>query len=139
MNWNEKYTSYQKLCQIKFVDLIEAKSFVFLRFYRISHILVKKLNFRFLIVFFQIEKKNMHIMKKCRISILSIFLEYIIFYNNVFSDRRQTDDKQADKVLIHLFLSLNIVFQFCSWINGLIIVLILTSLFCYFHFLIAFN
>ena len=44
-NWNEKYMFYQKLCQTKFVDLFEANNFVFLRFFRISHIIVKKLNF----------------------------------------------------------------------------------------------
>ena len=43
-NLNEKYTFYQKLCQTKFVDLIEVNNFEFLRFFRISHIIVKKLN-----------------------------------------------------------------------------------------------
>ena len=57
--------AYQKLCGTKFVDLFETNNFVFLRFFRISHIIVKKLNFRFSIVFFQIKKKNMHLMKKC--------------------------------------------------------------------------
>ena len=32
-------------CQTKFVDLIEANNFAFLRFFRISHILVKKNEF----------------------------------------------------------------------------------------------
>ena len=43
---------YQKLCQTKFVDLIETNNFVNLRFFRISYIIVKKLNFGFSIVFF---------------------------------------------------------------------------------------
>ena len=40
-NKNEKYTYYQKLCQKKFVDLIETKIFANLSFFRISHIIVK--------------------------------------------------------------------------------------------------
>ena len=43
---------YQKLRQTKFVDLFETKNFVFLHFFRISNIIVKKLNFGFSIVFF---------------------------------------------------------------------------------------
>ena len=43
---------YQKLRQTKFVDLLETNNFVFLRFFRILHIIVKKLNFRFSIVSF---------------------------------------------------------------------------------------
>ena len=64
-NWNEKYTFYQKQYQTKFVNLIEANNFALLRFFRILHILVKKLNFRFLIVIFWTEKKNIHLVKKC--------------------------------------------------------------------------
>ena len=33
---------YQKLCETKFADLIQKNKFVFLRFFRISHIIVKK-------------------------------------------------------------------------------------------------
>ena len=55
---------YEKLCETKFVDLSETNNFVFLRFFRISHIIVKKLNFGFSIVFFLIKMKNMHLMKK---------------------------------------------------------------------------
>ena len=55
---------YQKMCDTKFVDLFETNNFVFLRFFRISHIIVKKLNFGFSIIFFLIKKKNMHLMKK---------------------------------------------------------------------------
>ena len=56
---------YQKLCETKFVDLFETNDFVFLRFFRISHIIVKKLNFGLSIVFFfQIKNKNMHLIKK---------------------------------------------------------------------------
>ena len=51
-NYNEKYMFYQKLRQTKFVDLFETNNFVFLRFFRIVHIIVKKLNFGFSIVFF---------------------------------------------------------------------------------------
>ena len=58
------YTFYQKLCQTKFVDLIETNNFVNLRFFRISHIIVKKLNFGFSILLFQIKKKNIYPMKK---------------------------------------------------------------------------
>ena len=43
---------YQELRQTKFVDLFEMNNFVFLRFFRISHIIVKKLNFGFSIVVF---------------------------------------------------------------------------------------
>ena len=41
---------YQKLRQTKFVDLYETNNFVFLRFFSILHIIVKKLNFGFSIV-----------------------------------------------------------------------------------------
>ena len=51
-NYNEKYMFYQKLRQTKFVDLFETNNFVFSRFFRIVHIIVKKLNFGFSIVFF---------------------------------------------------------------------------------------
>ena len=34
---------YQKLCEIKFIDLIETNNFVNLHFFRITHIIVKKL------------------------------------------------------------------------------------------------
>ena len=43
---------YQKLCETKFADIIETNNFAHLRFFRISHIIVKKLNFRFSKVFF---------------------------------------------------------------------------------------
>ena len=33
---------YPKLCEIKIVDLFKTNNFVFLRFFRISHIIVKK-------------------------------------------------------------------------------------------------
>ena len=45
---------FQKLCETKFVDLFETTNFVFLRFFRISHIIVKKLNFGFSMVFFKL-------------------------------------------------------------------------------------
>ena len=38
-------TFYQKLYQAKCADLIEANNFSLLCFFRISHIMVKKLNF----------------------------------------------------------------------------------------------
>ena len=60
---------YQKLRQTKFVDLFETNNFVFLRFFCILHIIVKKLNFGFSIVFFLIKKKNMHLMKNVSIQI----------------------------------------------------------------------
>ena len=60
---------YQKLCQEKFVDLIEIDNFAFLRFFYISHIIVKNLNFRSSIVFFLIQKKNTHLLKKIAIHI----------------------------------------------------------------------
>ena len=56
---------FHKLCDIKLVDHFETNNFVFLRFLRISHIIVKKLNFGFSIDFFLIKKKNMHLIKKC--------------------------------------------------------------------------
>ena len=43
---------FQKMFQTKFVDVFETNNFVFLRFFRISHIIVKKLNFGFSIDFF---------------------------------------------------------------------------------------
>ena len=43
---------YEKLCETKFVDPFETNNLVFLRFFRISHIIVKKLNFGFSIVVF---------------------------------------------------------------------------------------
>ena len=55
---------YQKLHQTKFVDLFEANNCVFLFLFRILHIILKKLNFRFSIVFFLIKMKNMYLMKK---------------------------------------------------------------------------
>ena len=55
---------FQKLCETKFVDLSETNNFVFLRFFRISNIIVKKFNFGFSIAFFLIKKKNIHLMKK---------------------------------------------------------------------------
>ena len=48
---------FQKLCETKFVDHFETNNFVFLRFFRISHIIVKKLNFGFSIVFFKLKRK----------------------------------------------------------------------------------
>ena len=48
---------FQKLCETKFVDIFETNNFVFLRFFRISNIIVKKLNSGFSIVFFLIKKK----------------------------------------------------------------------------------
>ena len=42
---------HQKLCQTKFVDLIETNNSGNLRFFRVSQIIVKKLNFGFSIVF----------------------------------------------------------------------------------------
>ena len=43
---------FHKLCKTKLIDLFETNNFVFLRFFRISHIFVKKLNFGFSIFFF---------------------------------------------------------------------------------------
>ena len=43
---------YQKLRATKIVDLFETNNSAFSRFFRISHIIVKKLNFGFSIVFF---------------------------------------------------------------------------------------
>ena len=48
---------FQKLRGTKFVDHFETNNFVFLRFFRISHIIVKKLNFGFSIVFFKLKRK----------------------------------------------------------------------------------
>ena len=36
---------YTKLCEIKIVDLSKTNKFAFLRFFRISHIIVKKIEF----------------------------------------------------------------------------------------------
>ena len=43
---------YQKLCQTKLVDLIETNNFANINFLHTLHIIVKKLNFGFSIVFF---------------------------------------------------------------------------------------
>ena len=43
---------FHKLCETKLVDLFETNNFVSLCFFRISHIIVKKLNFEFSISFF---------------------------------------------------------------------------------------
>ena len=68
---------YQKLYLKIFVYIIETNNFPFLRFFRISHILVKKLNFGFsMVFFFLIKKKNIHLMKKCCSSNLQIFISY---------------------------------------------------------------
>ena len=56
---------FHKLSKTKLVDLFETNNFVFLRFFRISHIILKKLNFGFSIDYFLIKKKNMHLVKKC--------------------------------------------------------------------------
>ena len=56
-NSNEKYMFFHKLCKTKLVDLFETTNFVFLRSFRISHIIVKKLNFGFSIDYFLIKKK----------------------------------------------------------------------------------
>ena len=40
------------MCETKFVDLIEVNNFASLRFFHISHIMVKNLNFRFSILLF---------------------------------------------------------------------------------------
>ena len=44
LNSNKK-TFDQKLCQTKFLDLIRMNNFAFLRFFRILHIIVKKIEF----------------------------------------------------------------------------------------------
>ena len=36
---------YPKRCEIKIVDIFETNNFAFLRFFRISHIIVKKIEF----------------------------------------------------------------------------------------------
>ena len=52
-----KYLKKKKICGLsetvsgtKFVDLIKVNNYEFLRFFRISHIMVENLNFRFIIV-----------------------------------------------------------------------------------------
>ena len=54
---------YQKLCETKFVS----------RAYY-PDIMVKKLNFRFSIVFFQIKKKNIHLIKKMLFTFSDLFV-----------------------------------------------------------------
>ena len=48
----------RNIYQIQFVDLIKTNNFENLRCFRVSHIIVKKLNLRFSIVFFEIKKKK---------------------------------------------------------------------------------
>ena len=47
-----------------FVDLNEVNIFALLRSFCISHIIVKKLNFQFSIVFSEIKLKIIHLLKK---------------------------------------------------------------------------
>ena len=68
-------------CQTKFVNLVEMNNFENLSFFRISHIIVKKLNFGFSIVFFQIKRKNIHLMKKCCGSLCSKQFCIITFFS----------------------------------------------------------
>ena len=63
-NWNHKYTFHHKLSQTKFVNLIKTNNVANLCFFRILHIIVKKLNFGFSIAFFKIKMKNIHLIKK---------------------------------------------------------------------------
>ena len=42
-NWSKKYMFYPKLCEIKIVDLLKTNNFAFLCFFRILHIIVKKI------------------------------------------------------------------------------------------------
>ena len=51
-NLNKKYIFFHKLCKTKLVDIFETNKFVFFRFFRILHIIVKKLNFGFSLFFF---------------------------------------------------------------------------------------
>ena len=47
---------YQKQCDTKIVDLFERNNFAFVRFSRISHIIVKKIEFRiFNSIFFKLK------------------------------------------------------------------------------------
>ena len=59
------------MCHTKFEDHIETNNFAFLRFFRISYIMVEKLNYRFSIIFFKIKKKNIsiYLMKSIAIQI----------------------------------------------------------------------
>ena len=57
----------------KFLVLIETNNFAFLRLFRISHIIVKKFNFQFSIVFFCIKKKYIHLIKNVAIQICRSF------------------------------------------------------------------
>ena len=64
-----------------FVDFIEASNFSFSRFCCIWHIMVKKLNFRFSKEFFEIEKKNIHFIRKCvRQNLLTFFKRTILHF-----------------------------------------------------------
>ena len=58
----------------KFVDLIQTNNLAKLRFFRISHIIVEKLNFRFSIVFFEIKRKYTSYEKILRIKFVNIFI-----------------------------------------------------------------
>ena len=60
---NEKYTFCQEECQTKFVDLIEANNFAFMRFFLVPHIMVKEINFRLIhtvIFLILIQSKNLN-------------------------------------------------------------------------------
>ena len=95
MELKRKYMFYQKLCETKFVDLFETTNFVFLRFFRISNIIVKKLNFGFSIIFFLIKKKNMHLMKKCYGNLLSIVLYKPNNYTYIYDDTLSSNHVHA--------------------------------------------
>ena len=71
---------YQKLCEKKFVDLFETNNFVFLRFFRISHIIVKKFNFGFSIVFFKLKRKYASYETMLQFKFVCLYL-----FNNIVS------------------------------------------------------
>ena len=67
---------YPKLCEIKIVDLFKTNNFAFLRFFRISHIIVKKIEFRiFNSIFLNYKEKYTSYEKKFPFKFVDLHVE----------------------------------------------------------------
>ena len=71
---------FHKLCRTKLVDLFETNNFVFVRFFHISHIIVKKLNFGFSIFFLNCKEKYASYEKMLQFKFVGLYVE-----NNIVS------------------------------------------------------
>ena len=66
---------FHKLCETKLVDLFETNNFVSLRFFRISHIIVKKLNFGISIFFLNYKEKYAFYEKMLQFKFVRLYVE----------------------------------------------------------------